>query len=438
MTIFRKNPTTMQGGTVLRPPPPPPPVGNPGGYGLLYNYHAVNDNKNIAPNCPNTGSWRMPTYNETQNMLEHVKNEHSQDAIYKRVHRSKRQVNSPAGGGHSTTTHPRWDEGANEMPTGLGAAAINLSGFSALPCGGFKMQFDYCTGVDALGRVFGMWINQIRPNFEKEARIIFLNLFSPIVWYGWRFHNSFFAVRCVQNKQGGETDGDNGTLEDIDGNEYPYRVIGNLRWMIENLKVTRFRNGDIIPVAPGIVPGKQPTEEFNLGDECYGGILVYKTSSKYLIAAKENVHSSKVNWSPAGLVNGLFDDMFRGQQNSITIVNRFPNEDSAAKDTLGWEHEGYSDWYLPSKDEIFEVGKYMEELNMDGVGFNEYYWSSNQLPGPDTTPELYAVTLNNQGTLTNALKSATHYVRAVRMQPVGLDTWENPAYAYPGNNIRWV
>lgn len=37
------------------------------------------------------------------------------------------------------------------------------------------------------------------------------------------------------------------TITDIDGNTYPIIQIGNQVWMKENLRVTKFQNGDIIP-----------------------------------------------------------------------------------------------------------------------------------------------------------------------------------------------
>lgn len=58
-----------------------------------------------------------------------------------------------------------------------------------------------------------------------------------------------FYLRCVQDKLFYEEDGEKGTLEDIDGNIYEWIVIGDLRWMTENLRVTKFRDGTLIPKA---------------------------------------------------------------------------------------------------------------------------------------------------------------------------------------------
>lgn len=39
-----------------------------------------------------------------------------------------------------------------------------------------------------------------------------------------------------------------GTVTDIDGNAYTTMQIGNQSWMTQNLKVTHYRNGDVIPL----------------------------------------------------------------------------------------------------------------------------------------------------------------------------------------------
>lgn len=43
------------------------------------------------------------------------------------------------------------------------------------------------------------------------------------------------------------TTSNNNTVRDIDGHEYPTLTIGKQIWMAENLRVTRYRNGDAIP-----------------------------------------------------------------------------------------------------------------------------------------------------------------------------------------------
>ena len=64
-----------------------------------------------------------------------------------------------------------------------------------------------------------------------------------------------YTITCtVLDGNGGEdsgtvnvTVGGTGTVTDIDGNTYQTIQIGNQEWMMENLKVTHYRNGDPIP-----------------------------------------------------------------------------------------------------------------------------------------------------------------------------------------------
>lgn len=67
----------------------------------------------------------------------------------------------------------------------------------------------------------------------------------------------FFGVGCDKNDDADDENNQNGSeeidfeinygsLSDIDGNNYNTIVIGNQEWMAENLKVTRYNNGDSI------------------------------------------------------------------------------------------------------------------------------------------------------------------------------------------------
>lgn len=60
-----------------------------------------------------------------------------------------------------------------------------------------------------------------------------------------------------------EDNSDTGTMTDIDGNVYQTVQIGNQVWMAENLKVTRYRNGDQIPNVTG------PSEWGNMSSGAY-------------------------------------------------------------------------------------------------------------------------------------------------------------------------
>ena len=56
---------------------------------------------------------------------------------------------------------------------------------------------------------------------------------------------------CSQDKNSSGPSEGEGTVTDIDGNVYNTVQIGSQVWMAENLKVTRFRNGNPIPEEPG-------------------------------------------------------------------------------------------------------------------------------------------------------------------------------------------
>lgn len=66
-----------------------------------------------------------------------------------------------------------------------------------------------------------------------------------------QFLDSHFgcSVRCIQDAIG-VADGVTGTAEDQDGNIYDTVVINQKRWMVQNLKTSKYRNGDAIPDLP--------------------------------------------------------------------------------------------------------------------------------------------------------------------------------------------
>ncbi len=102
-------------------------------YGALYNWFTT-----VNPNglCP-TG-WHVPTNDEWTDLTDQIGGTGSPHG---NELKSCRQVNSPLGGSCSTTTHPRWDEDANNYGT-------DNYGFSGLP-GGYRHSGGYfgTTGI---------------------------------------------------------------------------------------------------------------------------------------------------------------------------------------------------------------------------------------------------------------------------------------------------
>ncbi|MCY1720146.1 hypothetical protein OU798_07320 [Prolixibacteraceae bacterium Z1-6] len=62
----------------------------------------------------------------------------------------------------------------------------------------------------------------------------------------WLDEKHGLSIRCVQDAPG-VADGVTGTATDADGNTYNTIVINQKRWFVENLKTTKYRNGESIP-----------------------------------------------------------------------------------------------------------------------------------------------------------------------------------------------
>lgn len=189
-------------------------------YGYAYNQHAVLDERNIAPQ-----GWRVPSDDEWKNLEEAIGMSPTElDNISWRGTTEGGKLKSTRV--YPTDVEPRW----NTPNTG----ATDEYGFCALPAG-YKDEVNYF-GVTAHFWTSTPYVNRSISN--AYAQISRETSSSP--------YNGL-SVRCIQDKETGDVEGDTGFGIDNDGNYFSWVVIGDYRWMKENLRSKKFRNSETIP-----------------------------------------------------------------------------------------------------------------------------------------------------------------------------------------------
>lgn len=144
---------------------------------------------------------------------------------------------------------------------------------------------------------------------------------------------------------------------------------------------------------------------------------IYSDGWRFLEAAPASTEWTRKEWGSARiLIGGTERGVGTGKDNTAIIVSWLNSHDEtgcAAQlcDTL--VYGGYSDWFLPSKDELYQM---YTNLYLHEVGFNTYssyagYWSSSESPNAGI-----AWLLNfHSGGSGRGTKDNSHYrVRAAR------------------------
>ena len=164
-------------------------------------------------------------------------------------------------------------------------------------------------------------------------------------------------------------------------------------------------------------------EFIEIGDSYQGGIVFYLDSNNLggLIAAPTD-QSYAAEWgcqgtkiSAGGTVIGL------GNQNTIDIEAGCTTVGIAADICANLTLGGYSDWFLPSKDELNEMWKNLADSDGDGTNTgpsdpnnlgsfaNLAYWSSSETDNDEAWGQIFDLGTQDYGD-----KVTTVYVRAVR------------------------
>jgi hypothetical protein len=147
-----------------------------------------------------------------------------------------------------------------------------------------------------------------------------------------------------------------------------------------------------------------------------GGIKFYVDSTgQHGLIASTNDQSIGEKWSylayPNGTaVNGTGTSIGTGQSNTTAIVSAYPAGNTAARLCDNLVLNGYSDWFLPSKDELNML--YKKRTAIGGFSPDANYWSSSEISANFAWAQTFS---RNYGTQQQFQKNSDNlHVRAIR------------------------
>ena len=148
--------------------------------------------------------------------------------------------------------------------------------------------------------------------------------------------------------------------------------------------------------------------KYHVGDTLEGGIVFYVDSTKLhgLIAAFKN--QGQATWyNNAFIVTGATGTAIgTGALNTKKIIAKQKIGQYAATLCTSYRGGGYTDWFLPSKDELAKLYRNKSVF----TGFTQfYYWSSTEAD----SSKAWAQSFFN-GSQTQKSKGGRFYVRAIR------------------------
>lgn len=144
-----------------------------------------------------------------------------------------------------------------------------------------------------------------------------------------------------------------------------------------------------------------------VGESYGGGIIFYVDSTKKhgLIGAANQALRAK--WGCMGkVIGGTSAAIGSGQANTLAIVNACDTANTAARLCDQLVLNGFSDWFLPSKEELKLL--YLNKTIFRGLK-TDYYWSSTEANATNAECQDFY-----DGHRLNYEKNKTFYVRAIR------------------------
>jgi len=190
----------------------------------------------------------------------------------------------------------------------------------------------------------------------------------------------------------------------------------------------KFTTPPLIVAAPD--PTTMPTDpkapvvtNLKIGDYYQGGIITYffkeydpgyiKGEQHGFVVSPEDIAKSAY-WGCAGLTIPGADrnEVGYGKANSNDILRSCGTSNSAARLCANYTYDGFSDWSLPSKDELNQI--YLQADKIGGIDKTDLYWSSTEYQGTTILDQTIAwLQLFIDGTYREARKNELYRVRAI-------------------------
>jgi hypothetical protein len=153
--------------------------------------------------------------------------------------------------------------------------------------------------------------------------------------------------------------------------------------------------------------------DIHAGMAYQGGVIFYTDGVHGLITTLSDIPSYTQRWNTPSLTYAGTDIVVGSGQANTSAIVAYQGTGSmyAARLCDELTEDGYSDWYLPSKDELNLLYIAFQTVTMEvAVSWNpSYYWSSSDEGDPFPWLQNFS-----DGTQGGDAKNAIHGVRAIR------------------------